>query len=298
MQLTSQLATALAVALSAFSQAPAQSSANSGNAPPEEPGVWVQAPTGWVQMARAPQVGTGRAGELIEFAGPHAKIQVSTTRPVFFVRYIAEQTMGDNAHLSRVLWDALSSPTGSVGILPLPEKDKKTQNRRPGPGTMPVAIEPKQLDKTLASITPKEELVHAEYLILVTGAGVREWLDFGVAPSGPTAEGVATVNVYREAGGLKPSVFVNGEEWLRLPSNTRATLKLSPGTYSIQADSTTRRVTSLTVEAGRVYYLKYHISLTNRWFDVIDASTGELEFPQFAPVEADLIKNKDRVVSQ
>jgi hypothetical protein len=295
---------------------------SSPETPARPPGLYVQQEAEWTRLApldfqrsaRMKSGGGDFGNSTWVLATPKAEVRLHTARPTFYfvenpdvVREREKNPFGSEQQLPVIQIVQIASKAGSrefqlggrySGVLNgraarmsfRPEAVRATDAKRVRPDTI--------LIQTSSELAPGEY-----FLAFDNPSGVGTFLiDFGIDTSSTTtsslADGVATVYIYRVGGGFKPSVFVNGEEWLRLPANRRATLKLSPGAYTIQADSTRRRETSLTVEAGKSYYLRYHISLSNQWFDVVESSIAESEFQKASPVEGDLIKNKDRVVAQ
>jgi len=297
--------------------------AASSEASTRQPGLYVQqdsestrlAPLDFQRSARMKSGGGDFGNSTWTLPTPKAEVQLRSARPTFYfvespdaVREREKNPFASDQQLPVIQVVQLTIKAGSrefqiggraSGVL------NGRSLRMSFPSNAVRATDVKRLRPDTLLIQASTELALGEYFLAFDNpSGVGTFLfDFGVNTSSTTTGpsevgGVATVYVYRGGGGFKPSVFVDGEEWLRLPPNSRAALKLSPGTYTIQVDSTRRRETKLTVEAGKSYYLRWHISLSNQWFDVMDASIGESEIQKLSPVDGDLIKNKGGVSAQ
>lgn len=286
------------------------------------PGLYVQQGSDWIRLApldfqrsaRMKSGGGDFGNSTWVLPTPKAEVQLHSARPAFYfvenpdaVREREKNPFASEQQLP-VIQIVQVTPKGGGREFQLGGRFAGVLNGRATRMSFKPEIvratESKRVRSDTILIQATAELTPGEYFLAFDNpSGVGTFLiDFGIDSGAATTTsagtGIATVYIYRGGGAFKPSVFVNGEEWLRLPSNRRATLKLVPGAYVIQADNPKRRETNLTVEAGKTYYLRYHISISNQWFDVIDASTGEAEFQKSSPVDAELIKNKDRVVAQ
>jgi hypothetical protein len=114
------------------------------------------------------------------------------------------------------------------------------------------------------------------------------------------AKSPATVHLYRlEEGWSKPSIFLDGEELTRLPSNRRLSLKLEPGSKVFVSEKSDRPGMTLNVEGGRIYYLKSKMTWSRgEVIELVEAGEGAGEMHGLKPVEMKWVKRPDRISPQ
>ena len=308
---------------------PAKTEAASQNEPPLEPGLYTGAPGGWALLSLVnPNLMRQGTRFFLQFNGPRAKVQVPTVKPVFYIRVSPDQGMGENANLSKKMWELASVDSTSLVVMPM---DKTGGNRVPvfnvsgelgntyDDLTKPLQfaeavkkgsilkLEARQVSKTLGTLTPQVDLQpgreYAVWVQIVERSPLK--FDFGVQPDagGSSVRGSepALVRMFRSGGQVqKPTVFVDGEELLRLPGGRRFSMELPPGLHSFKLDKVANPALTLTLESGKTYYLEGHMPFGSGHVvrEVDEEKWTKENRTRTKPIEPELIKNGAKVIAE
>ena len=120
----------------------------------------------------------------------------------------------------------------------------------------------------------------------------------------PAAGSVAKVHVYRykafQGKGLRPSIYVDNQDAVRLQSGRGVVLALPPGSHSFRSNDKQSQI-EIDLKAGQTYYIRLDIATGvfkgHGRLTLVQPEQGVGEYRQLKPVDKDMIKAPALVAS-